>query len=253
MIDTHTHLEFPDYIGEVDEVISRAQKAGVEKMLCVGGEPPRNEMDVELAENYPFIFAALGIHPNYANSNSEEHQEWIANTLSQKKIVAVGEIGLDYHYNYALYDTQKSVFNNYLAIAKDVGKPVIIHSREAFSDTFEILKKYAPLTGVVHCFSYSLAEAEAFLSLGLHISFCGQITFKKCDELRDVAKEIPLDKLLLETDCPFLTPAPHRGKRNEPAFVKFIAEKHAEIRGIPFDEIDKITTENAIKLFNLKS
>lgn len=252
MIDTHTHLEFPDYIGEVDDVISRAKNVGVEKFICVGGEPPRNELDVELAAKYPFVFAALGIHPNYANSNSEEHQNWIANTAAtDKNIVAIGEIGLDYHYNYALYDTQKEVFNNYLTIAKDIDKPVIIHSREAFIDTFDILKRYAPLKGVVHCFSYSLAEAEAFLSLGLHVSFCGQITFKKCDELREVAKEIPLNKLLLETDCPFLTPAPHRGKRNEPAFVKHIAEKHAEIRGIPFEEIDKITTENARELFGI--
>ena len=252
MIDTHTHLEFPDFIDEVDDVIQRAQDAGVEKMICVGGEPPRNFIDVEMANKYPFIYAAIGIHPNYANSNSPEHEEWIVNTLPEKKVVAVGEIGLDYYYNYALYDTQKEVFRKYLSFAKEVDKPVIIHSRDSFTDTYDILKEFAPLNGVLHCFSYSLAEAEAFLSLGLHISFCGQITFKKCEELRDVAKEIPLDKLLLETDCPFLSPVPKRGKRNEPANVKYIAEKHAEIRNISFEEIEKATTENAVRLFGLE-
>lgn len=251
MIDTHVHLDFPDFIDDFDDVISRAQKAGVDKMICIGGEPQRNMEDVEMASKYPFIYASIGIHPNYADTSSTEHEEWVANALNQDKVVAVGEIGLDYHYNYALYETQRNVFRTYLKTAKEANKPVVIHSRESFADTFDMVRQFAPLDGVVHCFSYSLAEAEAFLSLGLHISFCGQITFKKCDELRDVAREIPLDKLLLETDCPYLSPAPLRGKRNEPANVKIIAEKHAEIRGINIDELIKRTDENAVRLFRL--
>jgi len=136
-------------------------------------------------------------------------------------------------------------------MAGKTGTPVIVHTRDAFDDTFDILKDFAPLSGVVHCFSYAEKEAEAFMSLGLHISFCGQITFKKCDELRDVARNIPIDRLLLETDCPFLAPAPKRGKRNEPAFVTYIAEKHAELRNCTVEEIDAATTCNALKLFGI--
>ena len=253
MIDTHVHIEFPDFVEDFDEVLARAKEAGIKKMITIGGEIPRNRLALEIAQEYPHIFAILGIHPNWANSNSSEEEDWIKSKLSEKKVVGIGEIGLDYFHNYSLYETQKTVFKNYLKIAKEADLPVIIHTRESFVDTFEILKEFAPVKGVVHCFSYSLPEAEAFLSLGLHISFCGQITFKSknCDILRDTAKLIPIDKLLLETDCPFLTPEPKRGKRNEPAFVKFIAEKHAELRKTSLEEIVSATTKNAEKLFGI--
>ncbi len=253
MIDTHVHIEFPDFADDFDEILLRANDAGIKKMITIGGEIPRNRLAYEIAHEHSHIFAILGIHPNWANSNTIEEENWILSKLSEKKVVGIGEIGLDYFHNYSLYETQKEVLKKYLNIAKKADLPVIIHSRDSFSDTFEILKEFAPLKGVVHCFSYSLAEAEAFLSLGLHISFCGQITFKSknCDILRETARLIPIDKLLLETDCPFLTPEPNRGKRNEPAFVKFIAEKHAELRGISLEKIVATTTENAEKLFGI--
>jgi TatD DNase family protein len=167
--------------------------------------------------------------------------------------VAYGEIGLDFYHNHSPKEVQRREFARQLNLAAELELPVIIHDREAHQEVYDIIRAEGgcPHGGVIHCFSYSLAEAEAFLSLGLHISFCGQITFKKCDELRDVAKEIPLNKLLLETDCPFLSPVPMRGKRNEPANVKYIAEKHAEIRNISFEELEKATTENAVRLFGL--
>jgi len=253
MIDTHVHIEFPDFVEDFDEVLARADKTGIKKMITIGGEIPRNRLALEIAQEHSHIFAIIGIHPNWANSNTDEEEAWTKSKLSDKKVVGIGEIGLDYFHNYSLYETQKKVFKNYLKIAKENDLPVIIHTRESFADTFEILKEFAPIKGVIHCFSYSLKEAEAFLSLGLHISFCGQITFKSknCDVLRDTAKLIPIDKLLLETDCPFLTPEPKRGKRNEPAFVKFIAEKHAELRNISLEEIVSATTKNAEKLFGI--
>jgi len=253
MIDTHVHIEFPDFMEDFDEMLARSKEAGITKMITIGGEIPRNRLALELAQEYQHIFAILGIHPNWANSNSSEEEAWIRSKLSEKKVVGIGEIGLDYFHNYSLYETQKKVFRNYLEIAKEADLPVIIHTRESFVDTFEILKEFAPIKGVIHCFSYSFTEAEAFLSLGLHISFCGQITFKSknCEILRETAKLIPIDKLLLETDCPFLTPEPKRGKRNEPAFVKFIAEKHAELRRTSLEEIVSATTKNAEKLFGI--
>ena len=251
MIDTHIHLEFPDFSAEIDAVLDRARLAGVTRMITVGGEKPRNHLIVELIDRYPQVFGALGIHPHWANSNHPDDEAWLNQQLSHRKILAVGEIGLDYFYNFSPHSTQHTVFVRYLEMAAQAGKPVIIHSRDAFQETFDVLKDFAPLAGVVHCFSYSEKEAEAFMSLGLHISFCGQITFKKCDELRSVACAIPIDRLLLETDCPFLTPEPKRGKRNEPAFVAYIAEKHAELRGCTVEEIDTATTRNAEQLFGI--
>ena len=251
LIDTHCHLTFEELENDILGVIGRSVAAGVTGWVTVGTKRGEIEKVISLADRYDNMYAGLGYHPHYAKDVTDDDLAALKDAAGNPKVVAVGETGLDYHYNYALYETQRTVFRTYLKTAKEANKPVVIHSRESFTDTFDIVRQFAPLDGVVHCFSYSLAEAEAFLSLGLHISFCGQITFKKCDELRDVAREIPLDKLLLETDCPYLSPAPLRGKRNEPANVKIIAEKHAEIRGINIDELIKRTDENAVRLFRL--
>jgi TatD DNase family protein len=251
MIDTHVHLEFPDFADDLDDVLVRARAAGVTGMLSVGGEPPRNRLIVELVERLDDLYGALGIHPHWASHNILDEEHWIADHLGHPAIVALGEIGLDYHYDYAPRDAQRNVFARYLQMAADARVPVIVHSREAFADTFEILSAYAPLKGVVHCFSYGQAEAEALLGLGLHVSFCGQITFKKCGDLRAVAATVPLDRLLLETDCPFLAPEPYRGRRNEPAYVALIAARHAELRDMPLDRLVAATTANAVRLFSL--
>ena len=239
MIDTHCHLEFPDFANDRDAVLERARAAGVDALLCVGGERPRNQMIAELLPAYPQLCGAYGVHPHWANAATaedecwivenlhsssavaalDEDECWIVENLRATRVVALGEIGLDYHYDFSPRAVQRRVFARYLALAREQEKPVILHSREAFADTFDVLKDGAPWRGVVHCFSYSLAEAEAFMSLGLHISFCGQITFPKCDTLREVARAIPLERLLLETEAPFLAPVPQRGKRNEPAWM----------------------------------
>ena len=251
MIDTHVHLEFPDYVDDIAAVLDRAAAVGVTAMICVGGEPPRNRRIAELIPAYPPLYAAYGVHPHWANSNTPGEEAWITAQAAAPKAVAIGEIGLDYHYDYSPRSVQRKVFARYLALARETAKPVIVHSREAFADTLAVLREGPPPRGVVHCFSYTLAEAEAFLALGLHISFCGQLTFPQCDDLRAVARAIPAERLLLETDCPFLTPVPHRGKRNEPAHVRLIAAKHAELRGVALEEIIRITTHNARALFAL--
>ena len=249
MVDTHVHMEFPDFEQDREAVLGRAAAAGVVAMVTVGGEKPRNAMVLALAAQHARMYAALGMHPHWAATSDRAHEEWIAESLGHPKAVAVGEAGLDYHYDYSPRETQRAVFVRMVELARTARKPLIVHSREAFADTFEILKDVAPVRGVVHCFSYSIAEAQAFLGLGLHLSFCGQITFPKCDDLRTVARDVPLDRLLLETDCPFLTPVPLRGRRNEPANVRLVAEKHAELRGISFSELDDATTRNACTLF----
>jgi TatD DNase family protein len=251
MIDTHVHLEFPDYGDDRAAVMNRATEAGVDAMICVGGEPVRNRIIPELIEEWQQLYAAYGIHPHWATAECEEEREKLVHALSHEKAVAIGEIGLDYYYNYSPFETQKKVFASYLELARERELPVIIHSREAATDTYDILQSFAPLKGVVHCFSYTLAEAEAFMSLGVHLSFCGQITFKNCDELRTVATHVPLERLLLETDSPFLTPVPYRGQRNEPAYVKRIAETHALVRECSIEEVIAATTENACTLFGI--
>lgn len=253
MIDTHTHLEFPDYADEQDAVLERARQSGVTRIISVGGEVPRNQLIVELVDRYAPVYGALGIHPHWANTNHPDQEAWLNQRLVHPKILAVGEIGLDYYYTYSPRTVQRTVFSRYLDVAMNAAKPIIVHSRDSFDDTYDILKDYAPLRGVVHCFSYSGKEAEAFLTLGLHISFCGQITFKKCDALRNTARTVPIDRLLLETDCPFLAPEPMRGRRNEPSFVTYIAEKHAELRGCSTAEIDEATTRNAEDLFRFNT
>ncbi|NLF38151.1 TatD family hydrolase [bacterium] len=249
MVDTHAHLEFPEYAADLDGVIARAASAGVTAMICVGGEIPRNRFIAELVGIRRCLRAAYGIHPHWANGNTPAEEQWVREQCAARTTVAIGEIGLDYYYDYAPRSRQRDVFERYLALARDEGRPAIIHSRDAFADTFDVLKNFQPLRGVVHCFTYGLPEVEAFMSLGLHISFCGQITFPKCDALRAVASAVPLERLLLETDCPFLAPAPHRGKRNEPAFVRLTAEKHADLRGLSLGAIDAATTRNALALF----
>lgn len=251
MIDTHVHLEFPEYEGEREGVMRRAREAGVKAVVCVGGEVPRNRLIMGLVREYEELYAALGIHPHWATAHTLDEEGWIREQCKHERVVAIGEVGLDYHYDYSPRGRQREVFGAYLALAREEKKPVIIHSREAFEDTVGIVREHAPVEGVVHCFSYGEREAEVLLELGLHISFCGQITFPKCEELRAVARRVPLERLLLETDCPFLAPVPHRGERNEPAHVALIAAKHAEIRGCRIEEVVEATTKNAEKLFGI--
>jgi TatD DNase family protein len=259
LIDSHAHIDGPEFDADRDEVIQRAREAGVSAILNVGTGDPHSgvlERAVELAENNPDIYAAIGTHPHDARLFDERAEEriWKLATGS-RKVIAWGEIGLDFHYDNSPREVQINVFQWQLRLARELSLPVIIHTREAETETAEILESHwagSNLPGLMHCFSGSADLAEKAIALGFSISFSGIVTFKKAEELRAVAKQVPLDRLLIETDCPYLTPIPFRGKRNEPAYVIEVARCLAELRGLELEEIAKITTNNFAKMFTLE-
>lgn len=257
MIDTHCHLEMDAFDNDRENVIKRAKEAGLEAVITIGSDFEGCRGAVELANKYDFIYASVGIHPHDAKDFSEEIfnqiKAWTLPPHPQRggKVVAIGEIGLDYHYDHSPREIQKDVFKKQLYYAKEVNLPVIIHSREAKKDTLKILEESGVTKGLMHCFSGDMEMAERVMSLGFYISIAGPVTFKNADRLREIAKAIPDDYLLIETDAPYLTPEPLRGKRNEPVFVVHTAKFIAELRGISYEDIDRITTLNAKRLFGI--
>ena len=225
-IDSHCHIDGPEYDADRDQVIARAREAGVTTMLNVGTGDPHSgafERAVELANTHDEIYAAVGVHPHDAKLFDDVAEERLRGLVKgSKRVVALGEIGLDYHYDHSPRDVQRTVFQRQLKLARELNLPVIIHSREADEDTISILREELSgyeQAGVLHCFGGSLQMARAALDLGFYVSFAGNVTFKKAEDLREIARQLPLDRLLVETDCPYLTPVPFRGKRNEPARV----------------------------------
>lgn len=257
-IDSHAHIDGPEFDADRDDVIQRARDAGVSAILNVGtGDPHSGVMEraVELAEANPDVYAAIGTHPHDARLFDERAEEriWKLATGSSK-VIAWGEIGLDFHYDNSPREVQIDVFQWQLRLARELSLPVIIHTREAESETAEILQSHwadSKLPGIMHCFSGSAALAEKAMELGFSISFSGIVTFKKAEELRSIAKQVPLDRLLIETDCPYLTPIPFRGKRNEPAYVVEVARCLADLHGLELAEIAKVTTSNFNRMFKL--
>jgi TatD DNase family protein len=255
-IDSHCHVDGPEYDADREEVIARALDAGVETMLNVGTGDPHSgafERAVALAEKHEEIYAAIGVHPHDAKLFDDAAEARLLSLFEQsRRVIAWGEIGLDYHYDHSPRDTQREVFKRQLRLARGRNLPVVSHSRDADDDTIAIrrdeLSDY-PRAGVLHCFGGGLAMAQAALELGFFISFAGNLTFKKADNLREVAVKLPLDRLLIETDCPYLTPVPFRGKRNEPARVVETARCLAEIHGKEIEEMGQLTSENFLKLF----
>ncbi len=255
-IDSHCHIDGAEYDTDREEVIARARAAGVTAMLNVGTGDPHSgafERAVDLAEKHEEIYAAVGVHPHDAKlfDNAAE-QKLLELTKQSRRVIAWGEIGLDYHYDHSPREVQREVFRRQLRLARSVHLPVVIHSREADEDTITILKEELAghdRGGVMHCFGGSLTTARGAIELGFFISFAGNLTFKKAEALREVARHLPLDRLLIETDCPYLTPVPFRGKRNEPARVIETAQCLAELRGQELEEIGRITSENFARLF----
>jgi len=261
LIDTHAHLDDEKFNPDQSEMIEQAFASGVEKIINVGAGLGSSRRSVALAEKYANIFAAVGLHPHYFNQYAERSFDRIEEFKAlarQKKVVAIGEIGLDYYSHLedliteAQKEVQKKGFVLQIELAKELNLPVIIHCRDAYADTLEIIKNYPGVQFVFHCYGGSLSFTEKLLQMeNIHFSFTGNITYAKPDaEILAVVKIIPLEKIMLETDCPYLTPAPHRGKRNEPKFVSLTAEKIAEIKNLTTDEISEITTQNAIDFFN---
>lgn len=251
LFDTHAHLNAEQYNDDLSEVIERARQAGVKQMTIVGFDRPTIEKAMELVEVYDFMVASVGWHPVDAIDMTEADLKWIEELSAHPKVRAIGEIGLDYYWDKSPKDIQQEVFRRQIRLAKKVKLPIIIHNREATSDIIEILKEEeaSEVGGIMHCFSGSVETAKECLDMNFYISLGGPVTFKNAKRPKEVAKEVPLDRLLIETDCPYLTPHPYRGKRNEPAYVKLVAEQIAELKGLTFDEVAAATTENAKRLF----
>lgn len=249
LIDSHCHLDGKSFSSDLDAVLERARASGVTALLAIGSGdgPPDLEAAIRLADAYSHIWATVGVHPHEAAKATPETWIELTSLTAHPKVVAVGEIGLDYHYNFSPREVQREAFSGQLAIARAASKPIIIHTREAWDDTFAILEAEWPAAGpggIMHCFSGGPAEAQRSLELGFHISFSGIVTYPKAAEVQQAARLVPLDRLLIETDCPYLAPAPHRGKRNEPAFLVHTAKFLAELRGDSFERIAEATSEN---------
>ena len=249
LIDSHCHLDSKEFDSDREEVILRALDAGVERMVAIGtGEgPPDLEAGIRMAERFEPFFATVGIHPHDAAKAAPDHYKNLAALLRHPKVIALGEIGLDYHYDFSPRDLQQAVFIEQMRIAADTGKPIVIHTREAWDDTFALIgEHWAPrgIPGIMHCFSGGLGEAKRALDLGFYLSFGGIVTYPKALDVHEAARQAPLDRILVETDSPYLAPAPKRGKRNEPALIVHTAQRLAELRGEAFDEVARATSEN---------
>jgi len=250
LVDSHCHLDDKQFADDREAVIERAQAAGVSRLMAIGtGDgPPDLETAIRLADAYPAFYATVGIHPHDAAKATPATFDQLRDLLSHPRVLALGEIGLDYHYDFSPRDTQRSVFIRQLELASEAGKPIVIHTREAWNDTTEIIRKYYHGGGIFHCFTGGPAEASEALELGFHLSFGGVLTFPKAEPVREAARLAPLERILIETDAPYLAPVPHRGKRNEPAFVLETARKLAEIRHISLEEAADATTRNFERL-----
>lgn len=254
LFDTHVHLNARQYLEDRDEVIQRALDNDVSYMVVVGFDRETIPLALEIAEQNEMIYAAIGWHPVDAIDCTEADLAWIEELSSHPKVVALGEMGLDYHWDKSPKEVQKEVFRKQIRLAKKVNLPIVIHNREATEDIIQILQeeKASEVGGIMHCYNDSVKYVQTCLDMNFYISLGGPVTFKNATSPKEVAAMVPIDRLLIETDAPFLTPHPYRGKRNEPAYVKLVAEKVAEIRGLSLKELGKMTTKNGLKLFRIK-
>ncbi|HEV8540405.1 MAG TPA: TatD family hydrolase [Nitrospiraceae bacterium] len=257
LIDTHSHLDDARYDGDREAVIARAREAGVETLVTIGCDLDSSRKAVELADRYPFVYASVGVHPHEVKQIADDWYDELRRMAQHAKVVAYGEIGLDYHYNHSPPKLQRERFREQIGLARDLHLPIVVHTREAQEDTIAILREEhaEDVGGVFHCFSGDAWLAKDALDLGFYLSFSGVLTFQNATMLRDILRTVPMDRILIETDCPYLTPVPHRGQRNEPAFVKLVAEKVAEIKGAggstSVEEIGRVTSDNARRLFKI--
>jgi len=253
LIDTHTHMNAIQFDEDRDEAIARAVEAGVTRIVNIGCDRESIPTCLELAEKYDFVYAAIGWHPVDAIDMQPGDLEWIEALSKHEKVVAIGEIGLDYHWDKSPKDVQHRVFREQIRLARKLGMPIVIHDREAHADILQILKeeRAAEVGGIMHCFSGSWETAKQCLDMNFYISFGGPVSFKNAKQPKEVLAKVPLDRLLIETDAPYLTPHPFRGKRNETAYVRYVAEAAAEIRGMSLEELAQATSANAVRLLGL--
>ena len=246
LVDSHVHLDDRKFDEDREQAMQRAQAAGVACMMAIGtgGGPADLEVGIRLAEQHAFIYATVGVHPHDASKTTAETFPRLSQLAAHPKVVAIGEIGLDYHYDFSPRDVQRSVFERQLELAAAAGKPIVIHTREAWDDTLDALRGRWTGGGIMHCFTGDAGQARQALDLGFHLSFGGVLTFPKAEAVREAARLTPADRLLVETDCPYLAPVPHRGKRNEPAFIVETVRRLAAVRGSDPEEIAGSTTRN---------
>jgi TatD DNase family protein len=250
LIDSHAHVDFPQFDRDRGAVIQRARDADVVAIVNIGTNLASSRASVSLAERYDFMYATVGIHPHDAETASQDTLEELRILASHPKVVAIGEIGLDYYRDYSPRPAQRRAFRDQLALASALGLPVVVHSREAHDEVLATLQDWEG-TGVLHTYAGGPERLDDVMAMGFCIGISGPVTFPKAERLREVVQAVPVDRLLVETDCPYLTPAPHRGKRNEPAYVKHVAEAAAQVRGVSPDDIAGATTENTRRLFGL--
>lgn len=255
LIDSHAHIQGPEFAKDVAQVIQQAKRAGVEKIIVVGGagDLSSNDAAVALAKSYPGLFATVGMHPHDAKTVSEEDLERLKDLTKVPEVVAVGETGLDFYYNHSPRQIQMDLFCRFIRMAREKELPLVVHDREAHQEVAELLQREGRgrLRGVIHCFTGDYEAAKEFLDLGFYLSFSGIITFRNAESLRAVARRAPLDRILVETDSPYLAPVPHRGKRNEPAFVRLVAETLAQLKGLTLEEVAGATYSNTERLFGI--
>jgi TatD DNase family protein len=252
LVDSHCHLDFPDFAGELDAVVARAAAAGVGRIVTISTRVRRHGATLEIVERFPRVYCSVGTHPHHAHEELDVTVADLVEQTEHPKVVALGEAGLDYHYDFSLRDAQEQGFRAHIAAARESRLPLIIHSRAADRDTQRILEDEmgkGAYSAVLHCFTGSRELAMAGISLGLYVSFTGILTFRKSDDLRAIAAELPADRILVETDAPYLAPGRYRGKRNEPAYVVETARVLAEVRGVSVEEIARQTSENFFRLF----
>ena len=254
LFDTHAHLNDEAFEEDVTQVIKKLKDETFEGIVNVGYDLESSIRAIKLSKEYDFLYASVGLHPHDSKDyNDILENDFIKLIKENDKVVAYGEIGLDYYYDNSPRDIQKDVFIKQIKVANKLNKPIIVHSRDAVKDTYDILKEHlGDNTGIIHSCSASAEMVREYLKLGLYISFSGSVTFKNAENVRNAAKAVPLDRLLIETDCPYLTPVPHRGKRNDPSYVKYTAMKLAELNNISYEELVEITKNNAKKLFRIK-
>ncbi len=252
IFESHAHYDSEQFNEDREELLNSMQENGVGTIINSGASWDSVTEVVELAEKYPFVYAAVGLHPDEVGDLNEERFAFMKEQCRHEKVVAVGEIGLDYYWDNESHDVQKKWFIRQLELARELDLPVIIHSRDAAADTLEIMKEHAQgLRGVIHCFSYSKELAREYIKMGFHIGVGGVVTFKNGKKLKEIVEEIPLDRILLETDCPYLAPVPFRGKRNCSIYISYIAQEIADLKGITYEEVVAQTEQNGKRLFGI--
>lgn len=252
-VDVHAHILDECFKEDVEEVVKRAKEKGVDIIICSAYDVQSSEDAIELAHRFENVFATVGVHPeNVDGVDFEQAKQLFINLTKEKKVVGIGEIGLDYHFTVENKNLQKMIFEKQIELANELGLPIVVHSRDAMGDTIEILKKTnVKKESLMHCYSGSVESAKILMNLGFSFSFGGVVTFKNAKNVVEVVKNLPMDRILLETDCPYMTPVPFRGQRNEPKNVVYVADEIARIKGISIEEVARITTENAERVFGI--